>query len=263
VSIIGTEQLFLFISIGCITGILTGFTGASGMSVLISGLLLAGVTVREVIALTFVVTMANSVIASLPYARRGNIPMLPAVLMGGAAAGAVFVGYRISFALSSAVLEWFIVAGLAAAGVKFTLFDKKTAVDISQETFALPLWTLVIPGAVIGCIMGILGGGGGVFIALVLIFVYRIAAHKALGISLVVMFLAALPGGYLYARDGFIEASSALTIIVPSTVCSFFASRCANRLSDRTVKRVLGVYLLIISLVIAGKNLGLFGGLGK
>ncbi len=54
------------IIIGLLTGVLTGFTGASGMSVLISGLLIAGLDVRDVIGLTFAVTFTNSLAAIGP-----------------------------------------------------------------------------------------------------------------------------------------------------------------------------------------------------
>ena len=55
------------ILIGALTGVLTGLTGASGMSVLISGLLLAGLDVREVIGLSFAVTFCNTLVATPPY----------------------------------------------------------------------------------------------------------------------------------------------------------------------------------------------------
>ena len=60
----------VLIAIGLVTGLLTGLTGASGMSVLISALLLIGMDVRDVIGLTFAVTLVNAVGAIGPYIRR-------------------------------------------------------------------------------------------------------------------------------------------------------------------------------------------------
>ena len=57
------ELLGILTIVGLVTGSLTGLTGASGMSILISTLLLAGIEIREVIGLTFVVTLVNSGIA--------------------------------------------------------------------------------------------------------------------------------------------------------------------------------------------------------
>ena len=57
------ELLGILTIVGLATGSLTGLTGASGMPILISALLLAGIEIREVIGLTFVVTLVNSGIA--------------------------------------------------------------------------------------------------------------------------------------------------------------------------------------------------------
>ena len=53
-------KVLLLVMIGLATGGLTGLTGASGMSILISGLLMVGLEIREVIGLTFLVTLVNS-----------------------------------------------------------------------------------------------------------------------------------------------------------------------------------------------------------
>jgi len=250
----------LYVVIGCITGTLTGFTGVSGMSVLVSLLLLSGMPVREVIALTFAVTMVNSGIAAVPYGRRGNIPKLPALLMAGATAGAVIPGYFTSHSISSGVLGWCITTGILFVGVKFTFFDRQKPPRENGAESRFPVWVVVIPGAVVGYIIGILGGGGGIFITLLLVMIMRYPAHKALGISLVVMCAAALPGCLLYAKDGLLPAGTALFIILPSMLCSFISARCANRVSERGIKRVLGIYLLLVSILLTLKNLHLLPG---
>lgn len=251
-----TQHQVVLIIIGVVTGTLTGLTGASGMSVLISGLLLIGTPIREVIGLSFAVTMANSTIAAIPYGRKGNIPFFPALLMGVAAAVAVAGGYHISFSFSPGSLSWAIICGLGAAGVKLTFFNHKHTQHTSSSR-AIPLWMVFIPGGIIGFIMGILGGGGGLFIGLVLIFLFRMPTHHALGVSLAVMAIAAVPGITLYGKGGFISAISALTIIFPSTVCSFISARIANKLSESLIKRVLGIYLLIMTMLLSLKNLNI------
>lgn len=250
-----TWNHLLLIIIGIVTGTLTGLTGASGMSVLISGLLLIGTPIREVIGLSFVVTMANSTIAAIPYGRKGNIPFPPAIIMSIAAGATVFGGYRFSFSLPQGSLSWVIIFGLGSAGVKLTYFNRQPSVRSEKRPLRFSPWLLIIPGAVIGFVMGILGGGGGLFISLVLLFIFRMPTHHALGVSLVVMAVAAIPGITLYGKGGFISIASASIIIVPSTICSFFAARIANKLSDALIKRLLGIYLHIMTVLLILKNL--------
>jgi uncharacterized protein len=248
---------FLLVFIGIVTGTLTGLTGASGMSVLISGLLLIGTPIREVIGLSFVVTMANSTMAAIPYGRKGNIPFLPATVMSVAAGAAVFGGYRFSFTLPPGSLSWVIIFGLGAAGVKLTYFNRERSARSEERLQKRSPWLLIIPGAIIGFVMGILGGGGGLFISLVLLFIFRMPTHHALGISLIVMAVAAIPGITLYGQGGFIPLASAIIIILPSTICSFVAARIANKLSDALIKRLLGIYLHIMTVLLILKNLNL------
>ena len=102
------------LAVGAATGIVTGLTGA-GMSVFISSLLLMGFPIREVIGLSFAVTLANAATAAIPYAKKGNIPPVPAIVMSLSAAVMVVPGYRLSHAFSSGVLNWLIISGLCAS----------------------------------------------------------------------------------------------------------------------------------------------------
>ena len=65
-------DLYVLVVIGLATGVLTGLTGASGMSILISTLLLAGAEIRQVIGLTFVVTLSIPPSRSAPTGNTGT-----------------------------------------------------------------------------------------------------------------------------------------------------------------------------------------------
>ena len=250
------QTTLLLLAIGAATGITTGLTGA-GMSVFVASLLLLGAPIREVIGLSFAITLANAAIAAIPYARKGNIPLFPAITMSLSAAVMVLPGYRISHIFSSSVLNWMIIAGLFAFGVKLSFFSGAAAVKTSNRTTRLPVAYLIIPGVVAGGIMGILGGGGALLMSLMLIFIFRLPVHKALGITFVVMAVASLPGLYCYSRDGFLSFHAAAALIIPSTLFSFLAARVANSLPERKIKAVLGVYLLVISTFLIVKETGI------
>ena len=227
------------------------------MSVFISSMLLLGTPIREVIALSFAVTLTNALIAAIPFARKGNLPILPAIVMAVSAAVMVIPGYTIAGSFSPGVLKWFIIGGLFVFGIKVVFFSESSAGSHPVRTTPLPIACLIIPGAIAGGIMGILGGGGALLISMMLILMFRMPVHSALGITFTVMALASVPGLYCYGSDGFLSLPAAAALILPSTLFSYLAARIANALPERKIRRFLGIYLLLISVLLLIKNTGL------
>jgi len=80
--------VLLLLLVGIATG---GLTGASGMSVLISGLLMMGIDIRGVIGLTFLVTLVNSMTSVIPDWRGQLIDLRLAAFLSLSAMLAVIV----------------------------------------------------------------------------------------------------------------------------------------------------------------------------
>ena len=108
-------------AIGATTGVLTGLTGASGMSLLISGLLLLGVEIRDIIGLTFVVTLVNSAVALGPYWRHGRVDLRTALWVAIPAMLAVVAGHFVARRVTSGALTNGITAALFCVGWRFLL----------------------------------------------------------------------------------------------------------------------------------------------
>lgn len=242
------------IVIAVATGMLTGLTGASGMSILITGLLLAGVEIRQIIALTFVVTFANGVSSAIPYARRNLVDRRLVVTGGLVAAAAIYPGYLISDAIPESLLRWTILCGLLMAGIK--LLWKPKADDInSPRLVRYSIAKELLLGILFGMVMGILGGGGGIFIAVALIFAFKLPAKKAVGTSIVIMAIASIPGCVIHGLAGTVPWSIAAILIPISFSVAFGAARVGRRIPETIVKRGLGVYLVAIFFIMLIKEI--------
>jgi len=240
------------IAIAMATGILTGLTGASGMSILISGLLLAGVDIREIIALTFVVTFANGIASSIPYYRRGLVDRRLVGTVGLSAAAAVYPGFWLSHLVPESILKWVILTGLLVAGLKL-LWKPSSQQQADDQATQYSLPKEIAVGLAFGIVMGILGGGGGIFIAVVLILFFKTNAKPAIGTSIVIMALAAFPGCLLHASQQTINWQVAAVVIPVSFVIAFLAARVGRKIPEAYVKRGLGLYLVAIFLIMIAK----------
>lgn len=220
------------------------------MSVLISGLLLAGLDIREVIGLTFAVTFCNAVAAVGPYLKKKEWVPRVTWAVGLPAVAAVFVGHALGRSAPSGLLSGIVMSALLFAGIRFLTRKKSVAGEAPSVPREVPVWLLNGVGIVLGIIMGVMGGGGSIFISLLLVFGCRLPVRVALGSSIMIMGLAAVPGMVLNFRADQLDLRSAMLLIGPSMVASYFVSRWAHRLPERGLERVLGVYLVLISLVL-------------
>ena len=242
----------LLVCIGSLTGLLTGLTGASGMSVLISALLLVGLDIRDVIGLTFAVTLTNATTAMIPYIRQGQWDRRLALAIGLPATGAVFIGNAIGRGVPSTGLTALMAVALLGIGIRFLFFQRASpltseAVDACPRA---PTAALVLMGVVIGVAMGMMGGGGSIFISASLILLFHIPLRIALGTSIVIMGMAAVPGVALNVAQTHLNLTHAALLVVPGAVAAVIGASIANRVSERTVQLVLGSYLVIVSSVL-------------
>ena len=245
--------VLLLLLIGLATGGLTGLTGASGMSILISGLLLVGCEIREVIGLTFLVTLANSATSVIPYWRRQLIDLRLAVLLSLPAMLAVVGGHQMAARVPETWLQRVMLVALFAAGLRITL-SRRMEQEGERPIRSLPSFLIMLLGAAIGLMMGVMGGGGGLFIGAVLMIVLRMPVKRAIGTSILVMAATAVPGLVLHSFDQTVNWSNGAVIAVASTLAAFASGRLATRISVVVVKRTLGAYLLVVSVVLALKS---------
>lgn len=247
-------KVLLLVVIGVATGGLTGLTGASGMSILISGLLMVGCEIREVIGLTFLVTLVNSLTSVIPYWRRQLIDQHLAAALALPAMVGVIAGHQLAEGVPDAWLQTVMLVALFAAGLRITLSR-----SMEQETARMmrraPLPLVIVLGGAIGLIMGVMGGGGGLFIGAVLMIAFRMPVKRAIGTSILVMGATAIPGLVLHGIDQTANWEAGGMIAVASTVTAFGSGRLATRVPVAIVKRFLGGYLLVISVLLALKSL--------
>lgn len=239
--------LGILFMIGLATGTLTGLTGASGMSILISALLLAGVEIRQVIGLTFVITLANAAISLGAYWKHGHVDARSGVLTATFAIGAVMLGHVFSRWVEAGTLTGVMVVCLFLVGAKL-LVSPQEPQQADLETVGRPHFALLIlTGCVAGFVMGIMGGGGAVFIGAAFILLFKMEAKTAIGTSILIMGMAAIPGVVFHWLGETIEVSYVVAILASSIPAAFAASWFANRVPTPLVKRLLGVYLVVIS----------------
>lgn len=245
---------FFYILIGLVAGSLTGFTGGSGMSVLMSGLLLLNVDIRNIIGLTFIITLVNS-LASLPaYIKNRNIDFKVSFMVGLPAAAAVIPGFFFSQKIENQFLVWGLTGVLFLLGIRM-LFSRSKHKNGKVKTKITHPALLILFGIILGLLIGLFGGGGGIFIGIFLMLIFRFPVKEAVGNSILIMGLAAISGLVINFSNGQIELWPALLLAVPSVLAALITSHFANRVNPRLIKVILGIYLIVASILLIVKQI--------
>lgn len=107
----------------------------------------------------------------------------------------------------------------------------------------------LILGIIAGILGGVLGIGGGTIIIPYLVYVSCFSQHQAQGISLAV---SALPVGILaalkYYKEGNLNVRIGLLVSLGFFIGGYLGALIAHRISDVILKKIFGIYLLLISI---------------
>ncbi|MFW5645078.1 MAG: TSUP family transporter [Bacteroidota bacterium] len=107
---------------------------------------------------------------------------------------------------------------------------------------------LIATGLLAGFVGGTLGVGGGIIMIPVLVFVIGMSQHNAQGTSLATMLA---PIGILavinYYKAGHVNIKFALILMITFIIGSWFGSKWAVNLPDRTLKQIFGILMMIFA----------------
>jgi uncharacterized protein len=111
------------------------------------------------------------------------------------------------------------------------------------------IFLCLLLGVVAGILSGILGIGGGVIIIPALVFLFGVSQHMAQGTTLALMIppigiLAAME----YYKKGFVDIKIAAFICIGFVLGGFFGAKFAMAIDEQILKKVFGIFFLIISL---------------
>ncbi len=111
-----------------------------------------------------------------------------------------------------------------------------------------------IIGFLAGGFGSLVGLGGGVLIVPLLTGVLKVDQHQAHGTSIVAVALTAIVGSVAYALGGEVDWGAALLLAVTAMVAARLGAKSTKRLRARVLRRVFGLFLLLVAFVLPFKN---------
>lgn len=231
-------------------GIGTGLAGLSAAAV-ISPMLITflGFDPYEAVGISLASDVLASAVSAYTYGKNKNLDIKNGLVMLFSVLVFTLFGSYAASLLPSTTMGSFSVFMTLLLGIKFII---KPVMATKEKQNHKNLRTRVVQsilcGAVIGCICGFIGAGGGMMMLLILTSVLGYELKTAVGTSVFIMTFTALTGAIShFSISGSLPDLSALILCILFTlVGARIAAKFANKAPAKTLNRATGVVLAVL-----------------
>lgn len=213
---------FTYAAIGLVAGIFAGFFGVGGGIIIIPMLLLFfRFDQRQASITSLVAIIPTSVVAATAFLLSGSVPFNQTVFGLIIAIGSMITAPLGSWALrtwNTAIVRWIFIAVLFSAAIQIfvVLPDRESHLEWSLPTSA----GLILVGALMGFVAGLLGVGGGLLAIPLLVLGFGVSDLTAKALSLIAMAPAAITGTIGSARAGAVNWRAGISLGIPMSAAS-------------------------------------------
>ena len=253
-----TEKILICLIAGVGAGFGTGLAGLSAAAV-ISPMLITflGVNPYEAVGIALASDVLASAASAYTYGKNKNIDIKNGVVMLISVLVFTLLGSYLASFLPQATMGGFSMFMTLFVGLKFIFRPVLEAKASNKErTRTKAIIQPIVSGAVIGMICGVVGAGGGMMMLMILVSVLGYELKSAVGTSVFIMTFTALTGSVShFAIGGGISDISILFFCVTFTlIAALLTSKFANKASEKTMNRALGIGLTILGIVMIVMN---------
>jgi uncharacterized membrane protein YfcA len=250
-------------------GISLGLIGGGG-SILTVPVLVYLFSVEPILATAYSLFIVGltSAVGSVSYFKNGLVNVRTAIVFGIPSIIAVFLTRAFvvpaipkeiitigSFVVTKGILMMvlFAILMIAASYSMIKKSSKQLSTNEGEQKFNYPL--ILIEGAVVGLLTGLVGAGGGFLIIPALVVLSRLPMKEAVGTSLVIIAAKSLIGFLGEGGDTLIDWQFLLMVSVFAVGGIFIGASLSKRIDGAKLKPAFGWFVLVMGIYIIIKEL--------
>ncbi len=233
------ELIFL----GAIVGVISGFFGIGGGTILVPLLLMLGYETKIAIGITVVQMVFSSVYGSYLNNKKGtlDVAMITTVGIGGFI-GALFSGYIVSvFSSSTLEIIFLLFATFALARLFFT---PKEALK-QREGSKIILFGV---GILLGAMSMSIGVGGSIILVPILVGFLHVPLKKAISAGLFFVVFSSVSGLISHSLSGYVDFKSGIIIGIASMLGVYIGVHFKDSVDSILQKKLLVAFYLLVVL---------------
>jgi uncharacterized membrane protein YfcA len=265
-------QFFTMIIAGYIASLLIGLSlgliGGGGSILTVPVLVyLFGVDPVLATAYSLFIVGATSLVGAFPKYKNGEINIKTAVIFGipsiiSVYATRAFIVPAIptevftigSFVATKALLMMMVFAVLMVfASVSMIRGDKNHDVETGEQVFNYPM--IVLEGALVGMLTGLVGAGGGFLIIPALVIFSKLPMKQAIGTSLLIIAAKSLIGFTGDLGQQAMDWQLLISVTILAIIGIFTGNKLGKKISANSLKKGFGWFVLVMGIYIIIKEL--------
>ncbi len=231
-----------------------GLLGGGGSILTVPALVyLVGQTPQVAVATSLVIVGANSALGAFFHRAQGNLNWRIAVAFGGTGMIVSYFAAGLSKQFSPNVLM--VAFALLMLIVGLMLVRQGSSLHKARAMDDLPLGKVLLGGASVGALTGILGVGGGFLIVPALVMLIGMPIHQAISTSLVVITMNSLAGFLGHLSGMTLDLPLVSIFIVAGILGTFIGVRLGRRLDAALLRKTFALFVISLSLFLLYDNL--------
>jgi uncharacterized membrane protein YfcA len=241
-----SSAVILVLALSLVIGLSLGVLGGGGSILTVPILVyVAGFGPKEAIAASLFVVGVTSAVSVVSHARRGRVRWRTGLLFGAAGMAGAFVGGLLGGHIPGQILLIAFAVMMVATSIAMLRGRKKKddggAAPVKHE---LPLGRVLLDGAVVGLITGLVGAGGGFLVVPALALLGGLPMAAAVGTSLVVIAMKSFAGLAGYLTSVQLDWGLVLAVTAAAIGGTLVGSRIAGRIPEDALRKAFGWFVL-------------------
>ncbi|MBP6631793.1 MAG: sulfite exporter TauE/SafE family protein [Kofleriaceae bacterium] len=245
-------MIVLVLALSLLIGISLGLLGGGG-SILTVPILtgVAGFADKPAIAASLFVVGTTSAVAVIQHARAGRVRWRTGLLFGGAGMIGAYLGGRVAKFIPAQVLMLMFAAMMLVTAIAMLRGRREHAPRAGD----LPVGKVLLEGAVVGAVTGIVGAGGGFLVVPALVLLGGLPMQAAVGTSLLVIAMKSYAGLAGHLAHVSIDWSVTLAVTGVAVVGSLLGARLVTRVRPEVLRRGFGWFVIVMAIYILARQI--------
>jgi uncharacterized membrane protein YfcA len=241
-----SSAVILVLALSLVIGLSLGVLGGGGSILTVPILVyVAGFGPKEAIAASLFVVGVTSAVSVVSHAHRGRVRWRTGLLFGAAGMAGAFAGGLLGGHIPGRILLIAFAVMMVATSIAMLRGRKKKddggAAPVKHE---LPLGRVLLDGAVVGLITGLVGAGGGFLVVPALALLGGLPMAAAVGTSLVVIAMKSFAGLAGYLTSVQLDWGLVLAVTAAAIGGTLIGSRIAGRIPEDALRKAFGWFVL-------------------
>jgi uncharacterized membrane protein YfcA len=234
-----------------LVGAILGLLGGGGSVLTVPVLLyLAHVPAKSAIAMSLFVVAVTSLAGLIPHARAGRVQWRTGAVFAAAGTVGAYTGGRLAGYVPDAVLltGFAVMMAVTAAAM---LRPRRGSDDDADRPASQPRVALIlVQGAAVGALTGLVGAGGGFVIVPALILLGGLRMSSAVGTSLLVLTAQSAAGFAGHLQGAHLDWPLTLAVTAVAVAAALLGARWSGRIDAARLRRIFGTFVAAMSVVV-------------